>query len=153
MIISNNQASRLKVVTQTLASMLQSSHLSAGQHDTKDCAICKSIRESQEAIAEAFDRRNSTRVNVHTRIIGDTGIGRFETDLLDLSSTGAFLESVMPFPSGTPLTLRFKIDSGEITVPAEVAYSIQHVGFGVRFVDLREQDRKRLDSFLQAKRR
>jgi hypothetical protein len=82
------------------------------------------------------------------RVIGETSAGRFETNLLDLSDCGAFLGSVLAFPRGTTLTLKFKLDSDRIVVPAEVCYCIEHVGFGVRFVDLKEDDRKRIDQFL-----
>ena len=151
MTITGNQATRLKFITETLAGMLEASHFNGGQHHGTECEVCKSIRESRAAIADVLDRRNASRLKFHTRVLGDTGRGRFETDLLDLSSSGAFLESIFPFPQGTPLTLKFKIDSGEVTVPAEVAYSIQHVGFGVRFIDLRQQDRERISSFIRMK--
>ncbi|HMG34208.1 MAG TPA: PilZ domain-containing protein [Blastocatellia bacterium] len=151
MTITSNQATRLKFITETLAEMLEASHFNAGQHDGPRCEVCNSIRRSRETVADLLDRRSGSRFKFHTRVLGDTGRGRFETDLLDLSTSGAFLESIFPFPQGTPLTLKFKIDSGEITVPAEVAYSIQHVGFGVRFVDLLEKDRQRISSFITAR--
>jgi hypothetical protein len=85
-------------------------------------------------------------------VTGDTGRGKFETGMLDLSTAGAFLESVLCFPVGTPLTLKFKLDSGWITVPSEICYSIEHVGFGVRFVDLIKQDRDRIAAYIGNRR-
>jgi hypothetical protein len=130
--------------------MVQSSHSAAGSHNAADCRICAAAQNA--GARSEGDRRDTIRTQVHTRVTGDTGQGKFETGMLDLSTAGAFLESVLPFPVGTPLTLKFKLDSGWITVPSEICYSIEHVGFGVRFVDLIKQDRDRIATYLGNRR-
>jgi len=148
MTTTQNREGRLKFVADTLTRMLRSSHIGAPRHSASECDVCRRY-ESRDRIQHMLERRETLRVIFHARTIGDTGSGRFETDLLDLSAAGAFLNSVLPFPEHQALTLRFKLGSSEITVPAEVCYSIQHVGFGVRFVDLREEDRKRIEQFVR----
>lgn len=148
---AGNKPTRNKFVTDTLHEMVHSSHIAT--HHDDSCSTCRSIRTAQPSADEPKERRHLGRVNVNVRVIGDTTGGRFETDLLDLTSSGAFLESILHFPKGTRITLKFKIDSTPIVVPAEVCYSIEHVGFGVRFVDLKDEDWNRIERFLQSRMR
>jgi hypothetical protein len=152
MSLTANNPVQSKLVTETLGGMLQSSHSAAESHDAANCRVCAATRYERENSAGTKERRDTIRTQVHTRVTGDTGRGKFETGMLDLSTAGAFLESVLPFPVGTPLTLKFKLDSGWITVPSEICYSIEHVGFGVRFVDLIKQDRDRIATYIGNRR-
>jgi hypothetical protein len=54
----------------------------------------------------------------------------------DLSTTGAFLDSMNPLPAGTRLALRFMAGLREVRVVAEVVHSMPSFGMGVRFLDL-----------------
>jgi hypothetical protein len=148
---AGNKAVRNKFVTETLNAMVHSNH--SASHNDENCPTCNASEAARSSAGSEADRRSLGRTNLHVRVVGEVGKGRFETDLLDLTSSGAFLESVLHIPEGTPITLKFKIDSTTIIVPAEVRYSIEHVGFGVRFVDLREEDRKRIDGFVGRTRR
>jgi len=69
----------------------------------------------------------------------------------DLSIGGMFLESMVTFPVGSVLELRFKLnnaDSDPIVVKARVSYEVPSVGVGVEFLDLTAQDRARIKSEL-----
>jgi hypothetical protein len=64
--------------------------------------------------------------------------------MLDLSSTGAFIESTTPVAPGTRLALRFQLPGGEIMLAAEVARCTPR-GLGVRFVDPSPADQRLID--------
>jgi hypothetical protein len=69
----------------------------------------------------------------------------------DLSIGGMFLESMVTFPAGNLLDLRFKLnerDERPIEVKARVSYEVPSVGVGVEFVDLSAEDRDRIQSEL-----
>jgi hypothetical protein len=54
----------------------------------------------------------------------------------DLSTTGAFLDSMTPLPAGTRLALRFMVGPREVQAAAEVVHSMPGFGMGLRFLDL-----------------
>ena len=73
---------------------------------------------------------------------------RLESRINDLSSTGAFVDSIVEFPQGTMVRLKFKLAETPMDVNAEVRYSMPGVGIGVRFVDLTPEQQARLDEFV-----
>jgi hypothetical protein len=69
----------------------------------------------------------------------EEGSGSFVTRINDLSVTGAFIDSVISFPVGTRLGLKFRVGENLIETDAEVRYSLRQAGMGVRFIDLRQE--------------
>lgn len=71
----------------------------------------------------------------------------------DLSPSGAFLESERIPPLGCPLRLRFRLtgEDPEIVCGAHVRNvpDLGSLGFGVEFADLGEEDRARLEGFVE----
>lgn len=66
---------------------------------------------------------------------------RFQTRISDLSTDGAFVDSITIYPGGSLMKLKFTIRSTEIHVTAQVRYCMPQIGMGVRFVDLTPSDR------------
>jgi len=151
MTISKNQALRLKFITESMSRMLNASHRASGHHTESNCAVCATIQQSRGAITDVFDRRGAKRLAFVTDVQGHGANDfRFKTRLSDLSETGAFIESVLLFNEGAIVDLTFKVKSKEIKVKSEVCYSIEHVGAGVRFIELSHEDRKLIAKHVNA---
>jgi hypothetical protein len=68
----------------------------------------------------------------------------------DLSTAGAFLDSMNPLPPGTRLALRFMAGAQEVRVAAEVVHTMPNFGMGVRFLDLSREGRAALEALVSA---
>jgi hypothetical protein len=73
--------------------------------------------------------------------IDDEGLRIANTRLSDLSTTGAFVESVNELPVGTRLRLRFQVGSRMVDAAGEIVHSMPRFGFGVRFDGIGLEDR------------
>ncbi|HEU4390505.1 MAG TPA: PilZ domain-containing protein [Blastocatellia bacterium] len=58
----------------------------------------------------------------------------------DLSTKGAFIDSLASFPVGSILQLRFLVRSTEMCVTGEVRHNLPQIGMGIRFVNLSPED-------------
>lgn len=85
------------------------------------------------------ERRNAKRVafacEVECYNVG-AGANPLNPRISDLSTTGAFVDSVMALPVGAVLKLKFDLPSLQVVVQAEVVQSMPQFGMGVRFLDL-----------------
>jgi len=67
---------------------------------------------------------------------------------------GLYIQSLLPPPLGTRLVFEFEIPLGKIRVTGEVRHSLENTygslpaGFGVQFLDLSENDREKILSFV-----
>jgi hypothetical protein len=73
--------------------------------------------------------------------VGPEGLSIVNTRLSDLSTAGAFVETVNQLPVGTHLQLRFQVGARTVDAGAEIVHSMPQFGFGVRFNDLDLEDR------------
>jgi len=70
----------------------------------------------------------------------------------DISIGGMYLESMLDFPIGTPLDLRFKLndsDESPMMLQACVLYSQPSVGLGLGFVNIKKEDQERILKFVE----
>jgi hypothetical protein len=147
--LTEEQTTQLRYLTENMARLLDVSHQAAGQHKTRDCSVCKVIEKTRELFDNIYDRRRSKRVAYLLNVEGNSEkTGRFSTRLSDISMTGAFMDSVTGFAEGTTFELRFKIGARAVRVNCEVRYAIEHIGMGIRFMDLKTADREALEKFL-----
>ena len=80
-----------------------------------------------------------------------SGLNPITTRLNDLSLTGAFIDSMSCFSPGTVLTLRFRVRTVLIETTAEVRYSLQRIGMGVKFLELQPNQIAALESLIEDK--
>ncbi len=73
-----------------------------------------------------------------------------QTNTADASGRGCYVESLVPLPLGTKLTITFWIDSEKIATGAAVRASDPGVGMGIEFIGLDEKIKVRLQSHLEA---
>jgi hypothetical protein len=67
----------------------------------------------------------------------------------DLSTTGAFLDSMSGLRPGTKLALRFKAGQQEILAAAEVVHTMPNFGMGVRFLNLSGEGRAAIEALIR----
>src|SRR5215475_3367476 len=98
------------------------------------------------------DRRESKRISYLCEVECEGfGVGRLATRINDLSTTGAFIDSMTCYAPGTTLRLRFHIKDVLITTTAEVRYTTAQTGMGVRFLSLTSAARAALESLIDGK--
>lgn len=150
--ITENQAEQLRYLFNNMARLLGASHKSAGQHIGKECGVCKAIERTRRLLDDIIDRRKADRAFHRVKAEGyGPATGHFTSRLSDLSTTGAFVDSVKGFAEGTVFRMKFHIDSKEIDVTSEVRYCIEHIGMGICFIDLSDEDRRAIKKFLRSK--
>ena len=76
------------------------------------------------------------------------GMSPLNPRISDLSTTGAFIDSMTYLPVGARVKLTFQIAGREISADAEVAHAMPQFGMGVRFVELSEEDRLTIGAFV-----
>jgi hypothetical protein len=98
------------------------------------------------------DKRASPRVtnvvDVDCRTMDGTDVP-LAARISDLSTSGAFLDSMNAVPPGTRLALRFTAGGQEIRAAAEVVHTMPQFGMGVRFLDLSGDDRAAIEALVR----
>jgi len=77
------------------------------------------------------------------------GRSRFATRITDLSTNGAFIDSITAFAPGSFIKLKFRIKDVVIETAAEVRYSMPQIGMGVRFLTLMPEHISALQSLVE----
>lgn len=85
------------------------------------------------------ERRDAKRVGYICEVECEGDGVRLASRINDLSATGAFIDSMTSYPPGTILKLRFRIKDIPIEAESEVRYSMQQMGMGVRFINLKPE--------------
>ncbi|HZM85015.1 MAG TPA: DUF4388 domain-containing protein [Blastocatellia bacterium] len=98
------------------------------------------------------DRRESKRISYICEVECEgSGLNYLATRIQDLSTTGAFIDSLTCHPPGSHLRLRFRIHDTLIETAAEVRYAMPQMGMGVRFLDLTPGYAALLESLIEGK--
>jgi uncharacterized protein (TIGR02266 family) len=96
------------------------------------------------------ERRSAKRVALIAEIEYSSDSPSVTKRLTDLSTDGLFIDTMSPLPPGTLLSIRFNLpgDPLPVVVLAEVAWGQEHLGMGVRFMNLRPKDRERIGRYV-----
>jgi hypothetical protein len=98
------------------------------------------------------ERREAKRISYICEVECDgAGISRLATRITDLSTTGAFIDSMVNYAPGTQLTLKFRVKDVVIQTQAEVRYSLRQTGMGVRFINMPEKSLTQLEYLIEGK--
>lgn len=101
---------------------------------------------------ENDDRRESKRISYLCEVECEgLGVGRLATRINDLSTTGAFIDSMTCYSPGTTLRLRFHLSGIPISTTAEVRYTVTQTGMGVRFLSLTSVEHAAIQSLIEGK--
>ena len=95
------------------------------------------------------ERRSDTRFPVCLDAVWD-GSGHLPARITDLSEGGCFVDTTGEVYIGELLTFRVELPrrGGWLELRGEVAHQQQTVGFGLRFVDLTDEQCEQLHSFI-----
>jgi hypothetical protein len=97
------------------------------------------------------NKRRFTRLRAHFpfELRDERGAGAaMRTNAADISGRGCYVETLVPLPLGTPLSITFWIDSDKIVTSATVRSSDPGVGMGIEFTGLNEETKERLQEHL-----
>lgn len=130
----------------------------AGEAAGADAVIFKPVvqREFLDAVRRfvPLTERRARRTPVNLRFTWRTEGGVVGHSFSrDLSPSGAFLESDRIPPMGCPLHLTFRLTGGEAEIVCRAHVrnvpEMGALGFGVEFADLSDEDRQRLERFVE----
>jgi PilZ domain len=95
------------------------------------------------------ERRNKERLEVSLDAVWD-GHGNRPARITDLSETGCFVDTSGEALVGELLTFRVELPDGNwLQLTGEVAHFMRPVGFGMRFVEMTDEQREQLLSFIE----
>jgi len=98
------------------------------------------------------ERREAKRISYICEVECEgAGISRLATRITDLSTTGAFIDSMVNYAPGTPLTLKFRVKNVLVETQCEVRYSLKQMGMGVRFVNMPAEVQAMLEHLIDGK--
>lgn len=95
-----------------------------------------------------MERRSWQRVTVVQDLYFDS---RESRPLVDLSEQGMFVATDEPYTVGSILDVRFRLlrDEHTISAKAQVVYTQEGLGMGLKFVDISHSDRERIRKFIE----
>ena len=96
------------------------------------------------------DRRREKRWDVCLDAVWDSRGGSFPARLTDLSEGGCYIDSLNQPNVGDILNLKLQLPNGDwLELTGEVAHQTLPLGFGLRFVELTEEQLKKLSSLVE----
>ena len=99
------------------------------------------------------ERRSKPRLSVHLDAVWHGGEERHSARITDLSERGCYLDTVGEVMVGEIVAFRVLLpDDDWLYLEGEVRHHRQRMGFGVRFVDLNEEQTEKLLRLLQIDR-
>ena len=94
--------------------------------------------------------RKEERKTVFTEIVLEWSSGKREARVSDLSPGGCFVDTIATATVGEVVSLELKTGSGDLDLTGEVAYILNGVGFGIKFVGLSNETSAKLQSFIDS---
>lgn len=96
------------------------------------------------------DRRSVNRWDVSLDAIWDGKSGNYTARITDLSDGGCYVDSLGGVTMGELVYLKLKLPGDEwLELKGEVVHHTPPVGFGLRFLDLSEEQLETLRSFIE----
>ena len=91
------------------------------------------------------ERRSKPRLSVNLDAVCDGDAGKHSARITDLSEDGCYLDSVGDVTTGEIVCFRVLLpDDDWLYLEGEIRHHRHRLGFGVRFVDLNEEQREKL---------
>src|ERR671938_306800 len=95
------------------------------------------------------DRRREERVEVCLDAGWDGRSGRVNARVTDVSEGGCYVDTLGDAYIGEVLTIKLLLPNGDsLELSGEVAHHSPPMGFGLRFVNVSEQQREKLETLL-----
>jgi hypothetical protein len=101
-----------------------------------------------DPMSDQNERRRGRRVPVELWIEAEAGDELYFHRAANLSVGGAFFDKTIPEPAGKVVQLRFSLPGGaEIACSGEIV-NAKDFAMGVKFIDLKEDDRRRIEELV-----
>ena len=99
------------------------------------------------------ERRSSPRLTVSLNAVWDDANGNHPARITDLSLGGCYLDTVGETMTGEIVGFRVSLADGDwLYLEGEVRHHTPKKGFGVRFVDLEQEQKAKIEALLNAAR-
>ena len=96
------------------------------------------------------ERRSGQRWDVSLDAVWDGKSGNYTARITDLSDGGCYMDSLGDVVMGEMVHLKLALPNGDwLDLKGEVAHHTPPVGFGIRFLDLSDQQLKTLRAFIE----
>ena len=95
------------------------------------------------------ERRREGRLEVCLDAVWDGKSGNYTARVTDLSEGGCYLDTMGEAQSGEVVSFKLQLPGGDwLELTGEVAHQSPPMGFGLRFVDLTDEQIEKLQSFI-----
>jgi len=99
------------------------------------------------------ERRSGPRLTVSLDAVWDTTNGNQPARITDLSLGGCYLDTVGETRAGEIVCFRVSLPDGDwLYLEGEVRHHAASTGFGVRFLELEQQQEEKIEALLNAAR-
>ncbi len=97
------------------------------------------------------ERRKDRRVSLMHEIECEGDGGIFRKRVADISFGGMFIDTLTSFPPGAVIKIRFRLPGSDLPteLSAKILYVQEKIGTGVKFLDLRAEDRDKLRELIE----
>ena len=97
------------------------------------------------------ERRKEGRVPAIIEVIWEEAAAKYEVRTSDLNTGGCFIDSIGHVTVGEIINLKLRVPAEDwIKLQGEVVYVYPNMGFGVRFANVSDSDRDRLERLVKA---
>ena len=97
------------------------------------------------------ERRKDKRIPLLIDVSWEGRAGKHEARTSDLSTGGCFVDSFAAANVGEQIHFKLQIPNGDwMELDGEVTYAYPNVGFGLRFINLSESDKEKLEKLITA---
>jgi len=109
------------------------------------------VVQKYRVVERVKDKRNERRVTLIQEIECEGEAGKFSKRLADISAGGMFVDTLNRFALGAAVTTRFHLPNSTdpIVASAKVVYVQERIGTGLEFVDLKPEDRKKIEEIVK----
>ena len=95
------------------------------------------------------ERRTEDRLDVCLDVVWDGKSGNYTARVTDLSEGGCYLDTMGEAQSGEIVSFKLQLPGDDwLELTGEVAHQSPPMGFGLRFIDLTDEQTEKLHSFI-----
>jgi uncharacterized protein (TIGR02266 family) len=97
------------------------------------------------------ERRKQKRVPLLVEVSWEAKAGKYEARTSDVSTGGCFVDTIAQANIGEQIHFKLQMPGGEwLELDGEVTYAYPNIGFGLRFINMSEEDQATLESIVNA---
>ncbi len=108
------------------------------------------LKDKSQKDDSTEDKRRHRRVPLVQEVECEGDFGTLCRPLADISAGGMFIQVFNPLPLGTVMKVKFSLPNfaEAMAATAKVVYAQEKMGMGVRFLDLKPEDKSKVQQFV-----